>query len=244
MSNIQKIFQEKKIVIPFLTCGDPDLETTALAAREAVKGGADMLGLRIPFSDPTAEGVNIQQSNLRALAGGITTDQIFAFVKKIRQEVRVPLLFEAYANVVFSYGIEAFARNCKEVGIDGMILKDLPYEEQEEFLVTCQKYGVDLISYLASTSGQRMKKIAERAEGFLYLIPSSGEKETFIKAVRERTELPCVIELEDQGMEVNIIYLVDGVILSNPMVEFCERYGENAPEYIREYVVKVKTALQ
>lgn len=252
MSNIQKTFQDKNIVIPFLTCGDPDLETTALAVQEAVKGGAEMIGLRIPFSDPTAEGAKIQQSNLRALAGGVTTEQIFAFVRKLRQEVRVPFLFETYANVVFSYGIEAFIQNCKEADIDGLILKDLPYEEQEEFMEECQKYGMNLISYLATTSGQRMKKIAERAEGFLYLVSGPGESQEekrlelqkIIKAVRQRTEIPCVIEMEEAYLEGDLKNSVDGVIIGTPLVLFCEQYGKDAPKYIREYVAKIKKAIQ
>lgn len=156
MSNIKNAFKNGKAFIAFLTCGDPDLETTYAAVCEAVKNGADLIELGIPFSDPTAEGPVIQGANLRALNGGVTTDKIFALVKKLREEISVPIVFMTYANVVFSYGMEKFLSNCKESMVDGLILPDLPFEEKEEFLPTCQKYGVDLVSLIAPTSENRL----------------------------------------------------------------------------------------
>ena len=133
MSNIQKAFENGKAFIAFITCGDPDLETTAKAVRAAAENGADLIELGIPFSDPTAEGPVIQGANLRALTGGITTNKIFAFVKELRRDVKIPMVFMTYANVVFSYGAEKFISTCCDIGIDGLILPDLPYEEKEEF---------------------------------------------------------------------------------------------------------------
>lgn len=134
-----------KAFIPFITCGDPDLETTAAAVRAAVNNGADLIELGIPFSDPTAEGPVIQGANLRALTGGITTDAIFSFVKELRQDIKVPMVFMTYANVVFSYDARQFISTCRDIEIDGLILPDLPFEEKEEFLPLCHQYGVDLI---------------------------------------------------------------------------------------------------
>ena len=145
MSNIKHAFQNGKAFIAFITCGDPDLETTAAAVLAAQENGADLIELGIPFSDPTAEGPVIQSANLRALQGGITTDKIFAFVKRLRRKVHIPLVFMTYANVVFSYGTQRFLQNCAAVGIDGLILPDLPFEEKEEFLPACLEYGIDLI---------------------------------------------------------------------------------------------------
>ena len=116
MSNIKKAFENGKAFIAFVTCGDPDLETTAKAVRAAVENGADLIELGIPFSDPTAEGPVIQGANLRALRGGITTDKIFAFVKELRRDVKVPMVFMTYANVVFSYGAEKFISTCRDIG--------------------------------------------------------------------------------------------------------------------------------
>ena len=142
MSNIGKAFENGKAFIAFITCGDPDLETTVATVRSAVENGADLIELGIPFSDPTAEGPVIQGANLRALNGRVTTDKIFAFVKELRCDVKVPMVFMTYANVVFSYGAEKFISICHEIGIDGLILPDLPFEEKEEFLPLCHKYGV------------------------------------------------------------------------------------------------------
>ena len=141
MSKIKAAFERGKAFIPFITCGDPDLKTTGAAVRAAVENGADLVELGIPFSDPTAEGPVIQEANLRALKGGVTTDKIFQFVKELREDVSVPMVFMTYANVVFSYGTERFLASCKEIGIDGLILPDIPFEEKEEFLPACHKYS-------------------------------------------------------------------------------------------------------
>ena len=164
MSNIGKAFEIGKAFIPFITCGDPDLETTAAAVKAMVENGADLIDLGIHFSDPTAEGPVIQGANIRALSGGITTDKIFEFVKELRRDVTIPMVFMTYANVVFSYGAERFISTCKDIGIDGLILPDLPYEEKEEFLPICHKYGVNQVSLIAPTSENRIAKIAKEAE--------------------------------------------------------------------------------
>ena len=174
MSKIHRAFENGKAFIAFLTCGDPDMETTAAAVREAAANGADLIELGIPFSDPTAEGPVIQGANLRALRGGVTTDKVFALVRELRRDVTIPLVFMTYANVVYSYGAERFLANCAEAGVDGLILPDLPFEEKEEFLEPCRKYGVDLISMIAPTSADRVAMIAREAEGFLYLVSSLG----------------------------------------------------------------------
>ena len=163
MNKIRQAFDENgKAFIPFITCGDPDVETTMACVREMVKSGADLIELGIPFSDPTAEGPVIQGANLRALTGGVTTDRIFEMVRELRGDVAVPMVFMTYANVVFSYGAERFISTCAGIGIDGLILPDLPFEEKEEFLAVCRAHGVALISLIAPTS-------ANRVGGGLYL---------------------------------------------------------------------------
>ena len=141
MSRIAEAFQKGKAFIPFITCGDPDLETTGAIVRALEKNGADLIELGIPFSDPTAEGPVIQGANIRALAGGVTTDRIFDFVRELRRDVKVPMVFMTYANVVFSYGTERFVQTCAQIGMDGLILPDVPFEEKEEFDSVCRKYG-------------------------------------------------------------------------------------------------------
>lgn len=255
MSNIQKAFEKGKAFIAFLTCGDPDLQTTAAAVRAAVEGGADLIELGIPFSDPTAEGPVIQGANLRALQGGITTDQIFTFVQEIRQDVKVPLVFMTYANVVFSYGAERFISTCQAIGIDGLILPDLPFEEKEEFQPLCTQYGLDLISLIAPTSRERIARIARDATGFLYLVSSLGVTGTrseittdlasIVEVVRQNTDLPCAIgfgiSTPDQAGQMAA--LLDGVIVGSAIVKLLETYGRQAPAHIEDYVRSMKGAM-
>lgn len=256
MSNIGKAFENGKAFIAFITCGDPDLETTAATVRAAAENGADLIELGIPFSDPTAEGPVIQAANLRALSGGVTTDGIFAFVKELRRDVKVPMVFMTYANVVFSYGAEKFIFSCKEIGIDGLILPDLPFEEKEEFQPLCRRYGVDLISMIAPTSENRIARIAGEAEGFLYIVSSLGVTGTrseiktdlasIVRAVRENTDIPCAIgfgiSTPDQAKKMADIS--DGAIVGSAIIKLLEKYGREAPRHVGEYVKSMKNAIR
>ncbi len=256
MSNINKAFANGKAFIPFITCGDPDLQTTLQAVKAAAENGADLIELGIPFSDPTAEGPVIQGANIRALNGGVTTDKIFDLVKEIRKEVFIPMVFMTYANVVFSYGAEKFISTCKEIGIDGLILPDLPYEEKDEFLPVCQKYGVDLISLIAPTSADRISMIAKEAEGFLYIVSSLGVTGTrseiktdlasIVKIVRENTNIPCAIgfgiSTPEQAKKMSDI--ADGAIVGSAIIKIIEKYGKDSPKYVGEYVKSMKDAIR
>ena len=256
MSNIRKAFEKGKAFIPFITCGDPDLETTGAAVRAAVENGADLIELGIPFSDPTAEGPVIQGANLRTLNGGITTDKIFDFVRELRQDVKIPMVFMTYANVVFSYDAERFISTCKEIGIDGLILPDLPYEEKDEFLPLCHTYGIDLISLIAPTSENRIAMIAKEAEGLLYIVSSLGvtgtrseittDLDSIVRVVRQNTDIPCAIGFgistpEQAGKMARI---ADGVIVGSAIVKLLEKYGKEAPRYVGEYVRAMKEGMQ
>ena len=256
MSNIRKAFENGKAFIAFITCGDPDLETTAAAVRAAAQNGADLIELGIPFSDPTAEGPVIQEANVRALRGGVTTDKIFSFVRKLRQDVKTPMVFMTYANVVFSYGAEKFISTSREIGIDGLILPDLPFEEKEEFLPLCHQYGVDLISLIAPTSENRIAMIAKEAEGFLYIVSSLGVTGTrseiktdlasIVKVVREHTDIPCAIGFGISRPEQarKMAEISDGAIVGSAIIKLLEKYGKDAPSYIGEYVKSMKDALR
>lgn len=255
MSNIAKAFAGGKAFIPFITCGDPNLETTAACVRAAVENGADLIELGIPFSDPTAEGPVIQGANMRALAGGVTTDKIFGLVRDLRRDVTVPLVFMTYANVVFSYGGERFASACRDAGVDGLILPDLPFEEKDEFAPACRRYGVDLISLVAPTSADRAARIAREAEGFLYVVSSLGVTGTrgeittdlgaMIRVVRENTSIPCAIGFGISTPEQarKMATLSDGAIVGSAIIKLLERYGENAPQHVGRFVRRMKDAL-
>lgn len=256
MSNIKKAFENGKAFIAFITCGDPDLETTAAAVRAAVENGADLIELGIPFSDPTAEGPVIQGANLRALNGGITTDKIFAFVKKLRCDVRIPMVFMTYTNVVFSYGTERFISACKDIGIDGLILPDLPFEEKEEFQPLCKQYGVDLVSLIAPTSENRIAMIANEAEGFLYIVSSLGVTGTrseiktdlasIVNVVKKNTDIPCAIGfgISTPEQAKKMADISDGAIVGSAIIKLLEQYGKAAPEYIGKYVKSMKDAMR
>ncbi|MBO5371834.1 MAG: tryptophan synthase subunit alpha [Lachnospiraceae bacterium] len=255
MSNIKSAFEKGKAFIPFITCGDPDLETTGKLVRAAVENGADLIELGIPFSDPTAEGPVIQSANIRALAGGVTTDKIFDFVKELRKDVKIPLVFMTYANVVFSYGAEKFIFACKEIGIDGIILPDLPFEEKEEFQPLCRQNGVDLISLIAPTSKQRIAKIAKEAEGFLYIVSSLGvtgtrseittDLSSIIKVVRENTDIPCAIGFGISTLEQakKMAAMADGVIVGSAIIKLIEKHGIDSINAVGKYVKGMKEAM-
>ena len=256
MSNIRRAFEKGKAFIAFITCGDPDLATTAAAVRAAVENGADLIELGIPFSDPTAEGPVIQNANIRALEGGVTTDQIFEFVRGLREDVSVPLVFMTYANVVFSRGSEQFISACSRIGIDGLIIPDLPFEEKDEFLPFCRQYGVDLISLVAPTSEDRIAMIAEEAEGFLYIVSSLGVTGTrseittdlasIVGVVRQHTDIPCAVGfgISTPGQARRMAQLSDGAIVGSAIVKLLERYGTEAPPHIGRFVREMKEAME
>ena len=255
MSKIQSAFKNGKAFIPFVTCGDPDLETTGKIVREMAANGADIIELGIPFSDPTAEGPVIQGANIRALAGGVTTDKIFDFVRALRKDVTVPLVFMTYANVVFSYGIERFAKTCAEVGIDGLILPDVPFEEKEEFAPVFRANGVDFISLIAPTSENRVAEIAKNAEGFLYLVSSlgvTGERAEIrtdlgqiIANIRANSSIPVAvgfgISTPEQAAEMAAIS--DGAIVGSAIVKRIAKYGTDAAPEVGAFVKSMKTAV-
>ena len=255
MSNIAKAFANGKAFIPFITCGDPDLATTAAAVRAIAANGADLIELGIPFSDPTAEGPVIQGANLRALQAGTTTDKVFDLVRELRQDVTIPMVFMTYANVVFSYGAERFISTCAAIGIDGLILPDLPYEEKDEFLPLCRQYGVDLISMIAPTSENRIAMIAKEAEGFLYIVSSLGVTGTrseiktnlasIVQVVRQNTTTPCAIGFGISTPEQahKMAALSDGAIVGSAIIKLLAQYGPEAPAHIGAYVKQMKDAL-
>lgn len=255
MSNIRKAFEHGKAFIPFITCGDPDLETTYKSVMAAIENGADLIELGIPFSDPTAEGPVIQGANLRALSGGVTTDKIFDLVKRLRSETDIPMVFMTYANVVFSYGSGRFISICGDIGIDGLIIPDLPYEEKDEFLPYCREYGVALISLIAPTSGDRVAMIAKEAEGFIYVVSSLGvtgtrssietDLSSIVDIIRENTNVPCAIGfgISTPAQAHDMAAIADGAIVGSAIIKLLEQYGKDSPEYIGSYVKSMKEAL-
>ncbi len=245
MSRITKAFKDKKAFIPFVTCGDPNLETTKEIIYELEKSGASIIELGIPFSDPTAEGVVIQSANMRALKNNISTDNIFDMVETLN--VHVPMVFMTYANIVYSYGIEKFARKCSEIGMSGVILPDIPFEEKEEFSTIFKEYNIDFISLIAPTSNDRIKMIAKEAEGFIYLVSSLGvtgirqniatDIDGMVALVREVTDLPVAVGfgISTPEQAKNMSQKADGVIVGSAIVKIIEKYGIKADKAVYEY---------
>ena len=215
--NIKKAFENGKAFIPFITCGDPSLAVTERIVYAMEEAGADLIELGIPFSDPTAEGPVIQAANVRALSGGVTTDKIFDMVRRIRQKTSIPMVFMTYANVVYSYGTERFAKAAAEIGMDGLILPDVPFEEKEEFAIPFKEHGLDFISLIAPTSHERIAMIAKEAEGFGISEPKQAKK------------------MAAQS---------DGVIVGSAIVKLCEKYGADCVPHISTFVKEMKDAIR
>ncbi|MDR2070963.1 MAG: tryptophan synthase subunit alpha, partial [Treponema sp.] len=248
MSNIGKAFEKGTAFIGFVTGGDPDLETSAGFVLEMVRAGADLVEIGIPFSDPIAEGPVIQEANIRALAAGTTTEKLFAMVESIRKQTAVPLVFLTYLNPVFHYGYDRFFRRCRETGVDGIIIPDLPFEEQDEVRSAASPCGVDLISLIAPTSQERSAEIARSAAGFLYLVSSMGVTGIrgdinaglagMIARVRSAAKLPVAVGfgIHTPAQAEEIARIADGVIVGSAIVKIAAEYGREAGPYIYRYV--------
>lgn len=254
MTKIADAFATGKAFIPFLTCGDPDLETTEKLIGAIAEAGADLIELGIPFSDPTAEGPVIQDANLRALSVGTTTDKIFDMVRRVRQTVSIPMVFMTYANVIFSYGADRFLKTAAEIGMNGIIVPDVPFEEKQEFEPLCQKYGLDQISMIAPTSHDRIRAIAEQANGFLYCVSSLGVTGTrtaittdigaMVKLVKEVTDIPCAVGfgISTPEQAETMCRQADGAIVGSAIVKLIAQYGRDSVQPVADYVRTMKTA--
>lgn len=246
---------KEKAFIAFLTGGDPDIETTEKLIYSMEEAGADLIEIGIPFSDPIAEGVVIQEANERALKAGCTTDSLFELVGRVREKSQIPLVFLTYLNPIYTYGKEKFFRKCKEVGMDGIIVPDLPYEEKEELSPFCEKYDVTLISLIAPTSKDRIKMIAKEAKGFIYLVSSLGvtgvrsnistDVDSMIEEVRKVTTVPCAIGfgISTTSQASEFAKKADGVIVGSSIVRIIEAYGKDSIPKVYEYVKEMKDAI-
>lgn len=256
MNKIAEAFQNKKAFIPFITAGDPSLEMTEQLLYTMQKAGADLIEIGIPFSDPVAEGVVIQEANERALKQGCTTDKIFDMLSRARERVTVPLVFLTYLNPIYTYGKERFMQKCAECKIDGLIVPDMPYEEREELQDVCKKYDIKIISLIAPTSKERIAMIASKAEGYLYCVSSLGvtgiRKEIktdiadMVAHIREATDIPCAVGFGIASTEQakEMAALSDGAIVGSAIVKLIGEYKENALAPVEDYVRMMKQAVQ
>ncbi len=248
--------KNEKALITFVTAGDPDLETTKKIVLKKLSCGSDIIELGVPFSDPIAEGPTIQKASLRSLENGTNLDQIFSLVRELRTETDSPLLLMMYINTVFRYGTERFFENCREAGIDGVIIPDLPFEERGEVKAQAEKLGVYNINLVAPTSHDRVKTIASQSKGFLYCVSSVGVTGTrssfstdfdeFFSLINSSASCPtCVgfgISNPEQAKKMS--GYCDGVIVGSAIVNIIEKYGKYSLDKVGEFVGSLKEAIK
>ena len=253
---IQEAFAHGKAFIPFVTAGDPDEGLTEELVPAMAQAGADLIELGIPFSDPVAEGPVIQQADQRALEAGMTTDRLFELVRRIRRKTDIPLVFLTYINPVFTYGPERFFAACRDTGVDGVILPDVPFEEKGEVLPYSAACGVDFISLIAPTSHERIRTIAREAEGFVYCVSSLGvtgvrERITtdigeMVSLVKQEKDIPCAVgfgvSTPEQAWEMARVS--DGAIVGSAIVKLVAQYGRGCIGPVCDYVRDMKAAVR
>lgn len=256
-SDIARAFASGKAFIPFLTCGDPDLATSEELIVAMAEAGAGLIELGIPFSDPTAEGPVIQEANLRALANGVTTDDVFELIGRVRTRTDVPLAIMTYANVVYGYGIERFCGRMAQNNVGALILPDVPFEEKAEFAEPCRAAGVALISMVAPTSAGRVQTIAQEAEGFIYCVSSLGvtgmrsslgnSAADLVKQVHEANpSIPCAIGFGISTPEQahKMAAIADGTIVGSAIVRIIAEHGKASVEPVRTFVQNMVNAVK
>ena len=262
MSNrITRVFDElqtgnKKALIAFITGSDPDIETTEALILAMEEAGADIIEIGIPFSDPVAEGTVIQEASARALGAGCTVDKLFDMVQRLREKTNIPLLFMTYANPIYAYDKERFVATCKLVGIDGIIVPDVPFEEKDEFEDVCNCYGIQLISLIAPTSGERAKEIALGTQGFLYCVSSLGVTGTrcdintniaeLIAQVKKVSSIPCAVGfgISTPKQARDMAAISDGVIVGSAIVKLIAEFGKDSVAPVKDFVGKMKAELK
>ncbi|HMM06469.1 MAG TPA: tryptophan synthase subunit alpha [Clostridiales bacterium] len=255
MNKIADAFNGKKALIAYLMAGDPNLEKSAEYILTAQEAGADLIEIGIPFSDPIAEGKVIQEASVRALNAGARLDGIFEMVASLKDKIRVPLVFMTYLNPVFVYGYERFFHTCKELGVGGIIIPDLPWEEQEEVKLPASKYGVAVIPLVAPTSSKRIERIVKDAEGFIYLVSSmgvTGVRNEITSNIRDRvselkkaTSLPVAVGfgISSPKQAGEYAQWTDGVIVGSAIVNMIAEHGENAHYALGKYISELKASV-
>lgn len=252
---IADAFTKEKAFVAFLTCGDPCLEKTEELITTIAENGASLIELGIPFSDPTAEGPVIENANLRALKTGVTTDKIFEMVERVKDKVQIPLAFMTYANVVFSYGTERFIKKMADLGMAGLILPDVPFEEKGEFVEICRNYGIDFISLIAPTSEDRISMIAKESDGFVYCVSSLGvtgtrdnitaDIDSMVAMVREVTNTPTAIGfgISTPKQAANMAKKADGIIIGSAIMKIIAEHGMDSVPYVAKYIKSIREAI-
>lgn len=256
MSKIAEVFKNKKLFIPYIMAGDPSLETTREIILAAQRAGAGLVEIGIPFSDPVAEGEVIQRASERALAAGTNIEKVFKMVSSLKGEIKIPLVFMTYLNPVLNCGYEKFFTACAANGVSGIIIPDLPFEEQAEVKPFAHKHGVDVITLVApSSSDERIKAIAENAAGFIYLVSSYGvtgvrqnisaDIEGIAQKIKSYTAVPAAVGfgISTPAQAKKFSQISDGVIVGSAIVKIIEVHGASAPPEVEKYIKQMCVAI-
>jgi len=247
MNEIENVFKKNKALIPYICAGDPDLNITKDLIFTLEKGGADIIELGIPFSDPLADGPVIQEAGQRALKAGTTLKKIISMVKSIRNKVNTPLVLMGYYNSISKYGKDKFIDDIVNAGISGVIIPDLPYEEDKQFYQKLKKVNISGILLAApNTSESRLEFLGKKSSGFLYcvsLLGVTGDKkgpyqkiEEYIKKVRSRVDLPLALGFGISGSQKakKVSKFVDGIIIGSAIIEIIKDNSDNKNKMLKE----------
>lgn len=247
--------ENKKAFITYLTAGLPDMKTTEEILKAQEEAGIDLVEIGIPFSDPIADGPVIQQASFEAIQNGADLVGAFEMVQSFRKESGLPLIFMMYYNTIYFYGVAEFVKKCAEIGVDGLIIPDLPFEEQEEIKKEIEKYDKTILIQLVSpVSKDRLPMILEGARGFVYCVSSMGVTGqgdgfhqnliNYLKEVKEKSEIPIMMGFgikEARDVE-SVKDIIDGCIVGSHFIEILKDAGY-APEAARVYVEKFQREL-
>lgn len=249
--------KNEKAFIPFVTAGDPDLATTLELVLALEKAGADIIEIGIPYSDPMADGPVIQASSSRALASGTKISSIMDKVSEIRETTQIPLVYLLYYNSIFKYGTEKFFEHCEKVGIDGLIIPDLPLEERAEVIEVADKYDICIIPMVAPTSGARIKAITDFGKGFVYCVSVNGVTGTrqnlntdineYMELIKGYTNMPKALGFGISNAEMAKAYApyCEAIIVGSAIIKLVAVGGPRKELIKRVYnfAVEIKTAI-
>jgi tryptophan synthase alpha chain len=258
IKKIQDVFKNNnKALIAYLTLGDPNLKISEQYVLDLAKGGADIIELGIPFSDPVADGETIANANKRALSNGdknVNINNLFKSVANIRKQINTPLVWLSYINPIFRYGYKKFFKTCAKYQINGVIIPDMPYKEQGEIKKYVNKYNIDIITLISPTSKNRIKLLSKNAKGFVYAVSSLGvtgvrdnittNTKQFAKDIKENTNTPIAIGfgISTKKQVCEMVQDYDGVIVGSGIVKIIEKHKDKASPYLIKYLQELKSA--
>jgi len=256
MSRIKEAFKDGKALIGFLTAGVPSAEDTLRYMEDLETAGADLIEIGVPFSDPVADGAVIMEADVQALKNKVHLPQVMEIVKAFREQSETPLVFLTYYNPIFNYGVKKFFEEAKDIGLDGVAIPDLPYEEQMEIRPFADTYGIDIIQIIGPASEERICQNVENATGFVYIVSSveSANRKADIKrnladiisVIRKTTDTPIVVGLDGHHPEElqKMKEMADGITTGSIVVDMINKNEKKAGKLVQEYMKKLKISIK